>query len=75
VLITGDNITFAKVIAVRHRINLWDSASVSIAHQIVLPAGLPYGIDLTPNGRYLAALLDDGDSGMKLKVGRTVRRP
>jgi hypothetical protein len=31
---------------------------------------LPSSIDVTPNGRYLAAMLDDGDSGMKLSVWR-----
>ena len=70
VLIACDNITFVKEIAVPHRINLWDTASGSIAHQIALPAGLPSSIDVTPNGRYLAALLDDGDSGRKLSVWR-----
>ena len=43
---------------------------MSIAHQIALPAGLPSSIDVTPNGRYLAAMLDDGDAGMKLSVWR-----
>ena len=70
VLIACDNITSAKEIAVPHRINLWDTASGSIAHQIALPAGLPSSIDVTPNGRYLAAMLDDGDAGMKLSVWR-----
>jgi WD40 repeat protein len=70
VLIACDNITNVKEIAVPHRINLWDTASGSIAHQIALPAGVPYSIDVSPNGRYLAAMLDDGDSGMKLSVWR-----
>jgi len=70
VLIACDNITSVKEIALPHRINLWDTASGSIAHQIALPAGLPYSIDVSPNGRYLAAMLDDGDSGMKLSVWR-----
>ena len=70
VLIACDNSTAVKKIAVPHRINLWDTASGSIAHQMAVPAGLPYSIDVTPNGRYLAALLDDGDSGMKLSVWR-----
>jgi len=70
VLIACDNIADAKEIAVPHRINFWDTASGSIAHQIVLPAGLPSGIDVSPNGRYLAAMIDDGDSGMKLSVWR-----
>jgi RNA polymerase sigma factor (sigma-70 family) len=70
VLIACDNITLVKEIVVQHRIHLWDTASGSIAHQIALPAGLPYNIDVTPNGRYLAAALDDGEAGMKLSVWR-----
>src|SRR5262249_49537880 len=70
VLIACDNITLAKEVAVPHRINLWDTATGSIAHQIALPSGLPYSIDVSPNGLYLAAMLDDGDSGMKLSMWR-----
>jgi len=70
VLIACDNIASGKEVAVPHRINLWDTASGSLAHQIALPAGLPSGIDVTPNGRYLAAMLDDGDAGARLSVWR-----
>jgi WD40 repeat protein len=70
VLIACDNIASGKEVAVPHRINLWDTASGSLAHQIALPAGLPSGIDVTPNGRYLAAMLDEGGSGRKLSVWR-----
>jgi len=70
VLIACDNIKGVKENAVPHRINLWDTASGKITHQIALPAGLPYSIDVTPNGRYMAAMLDDGESGMKLSVWR-----
>jgi RNA polymerase sigma factor (sigma-70 family) len=70
VLIACDNITLAKEVALPHRINLWDTASGSIAHQIALPAGLSSGIDVSPNGKYLAAMLDDGDAGLKLSVWR-----
>jgi WD40 repeat protein len=70
VLIAYDNIASMKEKAVPHRINLWDTATGSIAHQIALPAGLPSSIDVSPNGRYLAALLDEGDAGRKLSVWR-----
>jgi WD40 repeat protein len=70
VLIACDNITLVKEVAVPHRISLWDTASGSIAHRIALPAGLPSGIDVSPNSRYLAAVLDDGDAGRKLSVWR-----
>jgi WD40 repeat protein len=70
VLIACDNSAAAKEITVPHRLNLWDTANGSLAHQLALPAGLPSSIDVTPNGRYLAAMLDDGDSGRKLRVWR-----
>jgi RNA polymerase sigma factor (sigma-70 family) len=70
VLVACDNIPAGKDNAVPHRITLWDTESGSVAHQIALPAGLPDSIDVTPNGRYVAAMLDDGDSGMKLSVWR-----
>jgi len=46
------------------------SQTGAVAHQIALPAWLPYSVDISPNGRYLAAVLDDCDSGMKLSVWR-----
>ena len=70
VLIACDNIASGKDKAVPHRIHLWDTANGSIAHQIALPAGLPSSIDVSPNGLYLAAMLDDGDAGLKLSVWR-----
>jgi RNA polymerase sigma factor (sigma-70 family) len=70
VLIACDNITLVKEITVPHRIHFWDAATGTVAHQIALPAGLPYGIDVSPNGRYLAAMFDEGDSGIKLSVWR-----
>jgi RNA polymerase sigma factor (sigma-70 family) len=69
VLIGCDNITKGKE-AVPHRINLWDTLSGSLAHQVALPSGLPLNIDVSPNGLYLAAVIDDGDSGMKLSAWR-----
>jgi RNA polymerase sigma factor (sigma-70 family) len=70
VLIACDNIASAKGPSVRHRIHLWDTVGGSIAHQLAVPAGLPCGIDVTPNGRYMAVMLDDGAAGMKLSVWR-----
>jgi RNA polymerase sigma factor (sigma-70 family) len=70
VLIACDSIASSKATPVRHRIHLWDTARGSIAHQIALPAGLPRSIDVTPNGLYLGAMIDDGDAGMKFSVWR-----
>jgi WD40 repeat protein len=70
ILIGCDNIASTKEFSVPHRINLWDTATGGVAHQIALPAGRPSGIDVSPNGRYLAAMLDDGDAGKKLSVWR-----
>ena len=70
VLIACDNLPAGKETAVPHRIHLWDTASGSIAHPIALPAGLPSSIDVSPDGRYMAAMLDGGETGMKLSVWR-----
>ena len=69
VLIACDNITLAQEKAVPYRINLWDMADGSLAHQIPIPAGLPQAVDVSPNGRYLVAMLEDSD-GVKLSVWR-----
>jgi WD40 repeat protein len=66
VLIACDNIAPAKGVAVPHRITLWDTVRGSIAHQIAMPAGLPSSIDVSQNGLYLTAIVDEGDSGRKL---------
>jgi WD40 repeat protein len=70
VLIACDNITNGKAPAARPRIHLWDTASGSIAHQITLRAGLPGSLDVTPNGWYLAVMIDEGAGGKKLGVWR-----
>jgi len=69
VLIACDNITFEEKIAVPHRINLWDVADGSVAYQLTIPPGLPQTLEVSPNGRYLAAMLEDSD-GVKLSVWR-----
>jgi RNA polymerase sigma factor (sigma-70 family) len=70
VLIGCDNILKAKGADGSHRLTLWDTATGAVAHQIALPAGLPAGIDVSPNGRYLATVVEDGDSGISLNVWR-----
>ena len=69
VLIACDNIKFEQDKAVPHRINLWDMADGSLAHQLPIPAGLPQNLDVSPNGRYLVAMVEDSD-GVKLSVWR-----
>jgi RNA polymerase sigma factor (sigma-70 family) len=70
VLIACDNITAGKEAAVTHRINLWDTAKGTLAQQLAVPAGVPTSIDVTPNGLYLAAVIDAGDGDLKLSVWR-----
>jgi hypothetical protein len=70
VLVGCDNILLSKDVEVSHRITLWDTATGAVAHEIALPAGLPAGIDLSPNGRYLAAVVEGGDTGVWLNVWR-----
>ncbi|HEX3151276.1 MAG TPA: sigma-70 family RNA polymerase sigma factor [Gemmataceae bacterium] len=70
VLIGCDNITLVKEIPVPHRINFWDVETGAVAQQIALESGLPLSIDVSPNGRYLAAMIEDGEAGLKLNVWR-----
>jgi RNA polymerase sigma factor (sigma-70 family) len=70
VLIGCDNSPKAKDVDVPHRITFWDTATGSVAHEIALPASLPTGIDISPNGRYLAAVVEGGDAGTSLNVWR-----
>jgi RNA polymerase sigma factor (sigma-70 family) len=67
VLITSD---LGKDHALPHHINLWDTASGRVAHRITIPAGLPRHIDVTPNGRIVAVIIDVGASGMKISAWR-----
>jgi beta-lactamase regulating signal transducer with metallopeptidase domain/WD40 repeat protein len=66
VLIACDNLEIANdenvpVNESRPRLHLWDTADGSLAHQIVIPAGLPQTFDVSPNGRHLVAVVEDGD--------------
>jgi RNA polymerase sigma factor (sigma-70 family) len=70
VLIACDNVTLVKELAVPHRINIWDTSTGVLTHPIALPAGSPNNLDVSPNSRYLAAMVDDGDDGMNLSVWR-----
>jgi beta-lactamase regulating signal transducer with metallopeptidase domain/WD40 repeat protein len=69
VLIACDKSVYAKDIAVPHRIHLWDLADGSLAHQLAVPEGLPQTFDVSPNGRFLVAMLEDSE-GMKLSGWR-----
>jgi WD40 repeat protein len=75
VLIACDNPVGEQASTEPHRIIFWDTATDSIAHQIALPAGLPASIDVSPSGRYLAAMQGNGDSGMTLTVWRLDGQP
>jgi WD40 repeat protein len=66
VLIGCDDILRVKEIPVPHRITLWDTATGAIAHQLEVPAGMPHHIEVSPNGRYLIASVEDADGGMNL---------
>jgi beta-lactamase regulating signal transducer with metallopeptidase domain/WD40 repeat protein len=79
VLIACDNITFTKNISVPHRIDLWDMADGSLAHQLAIPAGLPQSLGVSPNGRYLVTIVEE-NGGRRLSVWRLdgkapVRKP
>jgi WD40 repeat protein len=69
VLFACDNNTLRNWPERVHRINLWDTADGSLAHQLPVSEGIPHAIDVSPNGGYLIALLEDSD-GVKLSVWR-----
>ena len=69
VLIGCDDIMFADEIPVAHRINLWDTSSGALVHQLKVPTGMPKNLAVSPNGRYLIAMIED-DEGMKLTSWR-----
>lgn len=72
VLIGSDSITYIKEITVPYRINLWDTSTGKIAHQLPLPPDeLPYVVDVTPNGRYFVVSSTEWKTGaMKLSTWR-----
>lgn len=65
VLIACDNTKPAQESATPSRINLWDTADGSLAHRLEIPTGLPQTFDVSPNGRYLVATIEDTE-GVKL---------
>lgn len=67
VLIAVDSIEVAKNVPAPHRIHLWDTQTGEIAHEIAIPSGVPKCIDVSPNGRYLIATIED-ESGLKLSA-------
>jgi RNA polymerase sigma factor (sigma-70 family) len=66
-LIAANASHLTKEIPIPHRILLWDTRTGEIAHEIAIPSGFPKCLDVTPNGRYLVASIEDGD-GMKLSA-------
>jgi WD40 repeat protein len=69
VLIACDQFTGEQANTEPSRINLWDTADGSLAHQLTVPAGLPQTVEVSPNGRYLVATLKNSD-GVKLSAWR-----
>lgn len=70
VLIACDDCMYVKEIVVPYRINLWDTVTGAITHQIALPAGLPRHLEVSPNGRHLVVIVEDAESGLKLAIWR-----
>ncbi|MDP6448162.1 MAG: hypothetical protein QF805_30495 [Pirellulaceae bacterium] len=69
VLIAGDTTASANEAAKPHRVNLWDTADGSLAHQLTIPEGLPQSLEVSPNGRYLVAMVS-GNDGVRMSVWR-----
>jgi len=70
VLVGCDDILLSKDVNGSHRVTLWDTATGAVAHEVALGGGLPLSIDVSPNGRYLAAVVHEGEAGHVLRVWR-----
>lgn len=69
VLIGCDRVQLSKEIPVPHRIYLWDLADGSLAQRLTIPSGFPRTFDVSPNGRYLIAMVED-NGNVKLSAWR-----
>lgn len=74
VLIATDTIEVATNVPTPHRINLWDTLTGRIAHGITISSGIPKSIELSPNGRYLLATVEDVGE-MKLTAWEIAGKP
>jgi RNA polymerase sigma factor (sigma-70 family) len=65
-LVFGNRVSLIESIPVPHRIHFWDLKSGKLTRQIDLKGGVPSSLDVSPDGKTLAAVTSDG--GVSLRV-------
>ena len=65
-LVLGNGVGLIETIPVPHRIHFWDVTSGKLILKIELKGGAPSSLDVSPDGKTLAALTADG--GVSLRV-------
>jgi hypothetical protein len=65
-LVLGNGVGLIETIPVPHRIHFWDVRSGTLLLKIELKGGAPSSLDVSPDGKTLAALTADG--GVSLRV-------
>jgi WD40 repeat protein len=65
-LVFGNGVSLIETIPVPHRLHFWDVKSGKLTFQIDLKGGFPSSLDVSPDGKALAAVTADG--GVSLGV-------
>lgn len=65
-LVFGNGVGLVETIPVPHRIHFWDVTNGKITRKINLKGGAPYSLDVSPDGKTLAAVT--ADNGVALRV-------
>jgi RNA polymerase sigma factor (sigma-70 family) len=65
-LVFGNGVRLIEENPLRHRIHFWDVKSGNLTLQIDLKGGFPYSLDVSPDGKALAAVT--ADEGVSLRV-------
>ena len=64
-LVFGNGVGLIETIPVPHRIHFWDVRSGKLTWQINLKGGAPSSLDVSPDGKTLAALTADGGVSLR----------
>jgi RNA polymerase sigma factor (sigma-70 family) len=65
-VVFGNGVGLIETVPVPHRLHFWDVMSGKLTLQIDLKGGRPYSLDVSPDGKALAAVTADG--GVSLRV-------
>jgi len=65
-LVFGNGVGLIESIPVPHRIHFWDVASGKLIRKINLKGGAPSSLDVSPDGKSLAAVTADGGASLRV---------